>query len=106
MFRVKGREFTIPNLLGCSKKEARAFEHGSLAIFRLAPQDYHRWHSPIEGTVDKIVDIAGQLYTGEPLVASSPASPLFYSSLSRILSMLNSDVVLCSQPPSCLSRRL
>lgn len=86
-FWVKGREFTIPNLLGCSKKEARAFEHGSLAIFRLAPQDYHRWHSPIEGTVDKIVDIAGQLYTVNPQAVCQEGFDVFTANKRSVMYM-------------------
>lgn len=33
----------------------------SIAIARLAPQDYHRYHSPVEGTVVSIKDIDGEL---------------------------------------------
>ncbi len=40
------------------------FENGSVAIFRLAPQDYHRFHSPIDGVVGDTTDIPGQYYTG------------------------------------------
>jgi phosphatidylserine decarboxylase len=32
----------------------------ALAIARLAPQDYHRFHSPVEGTVLSIKDIQGE----------------------------------------------
>ena len=33
--------------------------------FRLAPQDYHRFHSPIDGVVGDVHDIPGQYYTGQ-----------------------------------------
>lgn len=40
---IKGRTFSIARLLGEKHKdEAAKYEGGSLAIFRLAPQDYHR----------------------------------------------------------------
>jgi phosphatidylserine decarboxylase len=35
----------------------------ALAISRLAPQDYHRFHSPVEGTIFGIKDIAGELFS-------------------------------------------
>ena len=31
----------------------------------LAPADYHRFHSPIDGTIGETVDIPGQYYTGK-----------------------------------------
>ncbi|CAL9098997.1 unnamed protein product [Musa textilis] len=61
-FWIKGRKFSIQGLLGkdtCSS----AFVDGSLVIFRLAPQDYHRFHVPVSGTIESFVDIPGYLYT-------------------------------------------
>lgn len=42
------------------------FKEGSILIHRLAPQDYHRWHSPTSGTVVSITDIPGSYYTVNP----------------------------------------
>lgn len=40
---IKGREFSVGRLLGEGfKDKAAEYEGGSLCIFRLAPQDYHR----------------------------------------------------------------
>lgn len=80
---IKGREFTVARMLGDYYKEkAPEFEGGSLAIFRLAPQDYHRYHSvrarlcclplvltpasrqPVDGVMGHQDYIAGQYYTG------------------------------------------
>lgn len=63
---IKGTEFSIPKLLD-DLEEAKAFEGGSLAIFRLAPQDYHRYHSPVDGVVRKIHHVQGQYYTVNPM---------------------------------------
>lgn len=67
-FWIKGNNFTIPNLLGVApdSEHAKLFEDGGLASFRLAPADYHRFHSPIDGTVGDIKDIPGQYYTVNP----------------------------------------
>lgn len=62
---IKGRGFTIGKLLG-SEELAQEFEGGSIAIARLAPQDYHRWHAPVSGTVEKVYDIPGTYYTVNP----------------------------------------
>lgn len=61
---IKGREFTVARLLGDAyKSQAEKYVGGALAIFRLAPQDYHRFHSPVEGTIGSMTYIAGEYYT-------------------------------------------
>jgi phosphatidylserine decarboxylase len=50
---IKGQDFTVARLLGDTYKEqAEKYNGGALAIFRLAPQDYHRFHSPADGKID------------------------------------------------------
>lgn len=44
---------------------ADELEGGSIAVFRLAPQDYHRFHIPAKGTIESINPIAGTYYTGK-----------------------------------------
>lgn len=39
---------------------ASYFEGGELACFRLAPKDYHRFHSPVDAVVGKIKFIHGE----------------------------------------------
>ena len=63
-FWIKGREFTVARLLGDAyKDEAHKYTGGALAVFRLAPQDYHRFHSPVDGTIGPMSDISGEYYT-------------------------------------------
>lgn len=70
---IKGREFSIKRLLGgdVAAEEAAQFENGSLGIFRLAPQDYHRFHVPVDGVLGKIRLIAGEYYTVNPMAIRS-----------------------------------
>jgi phosphatidylserine decarboxylase len=64
---IKGREFTVARLLGDAyKDQAERYTDGALAIFRLAPQDYHRFHSPVEGRIGEMTYIAGEYYTVNP----------------------------------------
>ncbi|KAK9895049.1 hypothetical protein P389DRAFT_172616 [Cystobasidium minutum MCA 4210] len=78
-FWIKGRQFTIPNLLQDESISGRPeFKEGcSLAIFRLAPQDYHRWHSPLQGTIGAIKAIPGQLYTVNPMAVRNKDVDVF-----------------------------
>ncbi|KAG7089009.1 hypothetical protein E1B28_010722 [Marasmius oreades] len=64
---IKGREFTVSRLLGDAyKDQAERYNGGAVAIFRLAPQDYHRFHSPVHGTIGPMSSISGEYYTVNP----------------------------------------
>jgi phosphatidylserine decarboxylase len=64
---IKGREFSIAKLLGdVYRDEAERYIGGPLAIFRLAPQDYHRFHVPVDGRIGEIRDVKGEYYTVNP----------------------------------------
>ncbi|MCJ1247833.1 hypothetical protein MMC30_005048 [Trapelia coarctata] len=62
---IKGEGFTLERLLGDAAL-AKIMDGGVMKIARLAPQDYHRWHAPISGTVESIHDIPGAYYTVNP----------------------------------------
>lgn len=69
---VKGREFSIERLLGDAYPEdAKRYDNGALGIFRLAPQDYHRFHIPVDGILRKPKLIAGEYYTVNPMAIRS-----------------------------------
>ncbi|KAG0239719.1 hypothetical protein BGW41_007519 [Actinomortierella wolfii] len=64
---IKGRQFTLMNLLQDANLAAQ-YEGGSIAIFRLAPQDYHRFHSPVQGrVVCDPIPLGKQYYTVNPM---------------------------------------
>ncbi|KAK7423113.1 phosphatidylserine decarboxylase [Neonectria punicea] len=69
---VKGREFNMKRLLGDAYPEdVSRFEGGALGIFRLAPQDYHRFHIPVDGIMGKPKTIDGEYYTVNPMAIRS-----------------------------------
>ncbi|KAI5119285.1 hypothetical protein M0805_008064 [Coniferiporia weirii] len=63
---VKGRHFTLQELVGSRRLVQAMGPHPTLAICRLAPQDYHRFHSPVAGTLTSITHIPGEYYTVNP----------------------------------------
>lgn len=69
---IKGREFSVKRLLGDAyPDDVKRYENGTLGIFRLAPQDYHRFHIPVDGVLDKPKLIAGEYYTVNPMAIRS-----------------------------------
>lgn len=77
--RIKGRQFTIPTLLYGDDRDDHQFDGvarapaAAVAVARLAPQDYHRFHSPVGGVVVCVKDIPGELYSASiPLRRLAP----------------------------------
>lgn len=70
---IKGAGFTLERLLNDAEL-AKEFEGGSIVIARLAPQDYHRWHAPVSGTVKAITHIPGAYYTVNPQAINEPGT--------------------------------
>ena len=69
---VKGRDFTVERLLGNAyPQDAKRYVNGSMGVFRLAPQDYHRFHVPVDGVIDKPKLIEGEYYTVNPMAIRS-----------------------------------
>ncbi|KAJ5220169.1 Phosphatidylserine decarboxylase-related protein [Penicillium chermesinum] len=69
---VKGREFSIERLLGDAYPEdAPRYRNGALGVFRLAPQDYHRFHIPVDGVMGEPKTIEGEYYTVNPMAIRS-----------------------------------
>ena len=65
-FFVKGSEFTLESFL-MNKALAKKYAEGSMAIVRLAPPDYHRYHFPASGTASETTKINGCYYSVSPL---------------------------------------
>ncbi|PWN43087.1 hypothetical protein IE81DRAFT_322804 [Ceraceosorus guamensis] len=65
---IKGKKFSLAHLVGDANLADRCFPPGSaLAIFRLAPADYHRYHHPVgPATVGPIRHEKGEYYTVNP----------------------------------------
>ncbi|KAL6240354.1 hypothetical protein RBB50_012724 [Rhinocladiella similis] len=67
---IKGRHFTIENLIkDCSM--SKKWADGAVASFRLCPQDYHRFHSPVTGIVTWWKRIPGEYYNVDPVALQS-----------------------------------
>ncbi len=65
-FIVKGYRFNINSYLR-NDSLAALYSDGSMALLRLCPTDYHRYHFPLSGTVSPEVIINGDLYSVSPI---------------------------------------
>jgi len=64
-FFIKGQSFTLDRFLG-NQDLADKYRNASLLIFRLAPNDYHRFHFPYSGIASGVTQIKGSYYSVSP----------------------------------------
>ena len=86
---IKGFGFTLERLFN-DAKVAQYFDGGSIVIARLAPQDYHRWHSPITGTVIGVKKIPGAYYTVNPQAINEPGTMTVFCENRRDVMLMRS----------------
>jgi len=84
---IKGSDFSLATLLK-DDGLADSFQGGSIAIFRLAPQDYHRYHSPVDGTVESNRDVKGTYYTVNPMAVRTDLN--VFTDNRRVITLLSS----------------
>ncbi|MFZ4773036.1 MAG: phosphatidylserine decarboxylase [Chlamydiia bacterium] len=65
-FDVKGDTFDLDKLVK-DRNVADRFRDGHIVKIRLAPDDYHRLHAPLDGIVQKITNLSGVLYSVSPI---------------------------------------
>ncbi|KIJ27069.1 hypothetical protein M422DRAFT_776437 [Sphaerobolus stellatus SS14] len=98
-FWIKGKHFTVPTLLntsvappaGASIPDVATFENASIAIFRLAPADYHRFHSPADVIVGDVVHIPGQYYTVNPQAVNEAGFDVFTANTRSVLYLTHAE---------------
>ncbi|KAI9295296.1 hypothetical protein K502DRAFT_324429 [Neoconidiobolus thromboides FSU 785] len=88
---IKGEKFSIERLFDnkLPPEELASFEQGSMCIFRLAPQDYHRFHIPVDGILSEPTHIDGQYFTVNPMAIRSSLD--VYGENKRCFSFIKSE---------------
>ncbi|KAJ9447471.1 Phosphatidylserine decarboxylase proenzyme 2 [Diplonema papillatum] len=60
---IKGSSFSFAELLDYNSNWPSVFANGAMVIARLAPQDYHRFNTPITGEIVQIYDVSGTYWS-------------------------------------------
>ena len=63
IFQAKGIDYSLTDLLATDLDSANAFVNGSFTTIYLAPYNYHRIHSPIDGKLVAANYIPGDLFS-------------------------------------------
>lgn len=86
-FTIKGAEYRLSALVGC-KRLAQQYIGGYCLVFRLTPDDYHRYCFPDDCKVGKTRNIDGVLHTVNPVSADYVK---VYHRNSRAVTMLHTE---------------
>jgi phosphatidylserine decarboxylase len=71
IFQAKGHDFGLTDLLGGDNTLAQPFQDGTFATVYLSPKDYHRIHMPLDGVLEHMLFIPGDLFSVNPLTAEN-----------------------------------
>lgn len=85
-FIVKGADYSLAAFLGCKKLAAR-YRGGQVLIFRLTPDDYHRYCFPDDCEISNTRRIEGELHTVNPVAAEHDVK--VYHRNTRTVTMLH-----------------
>lgn len=87
-FLVKGETFSLHELLRDDPVASR-YQNGAMAIARLCPTDYHRYHFPVDCIPSKPRLINGFLYSVNPVAIKEDIH--IFSKNKRVITTLSSD---------------
>ena len=71
IIQAKRHDFSARELLGGDKDLSDQFQDGKFATIYLSPRDYHRIHMPLDGELQSMVYIPGDLFSVNPLTAQN-----------------------------------
>lgn len=75
-FFVKGERFTLGEFLE-DEKLAKEYQDAAMAILRLAPNDYHRYHFPYQGIPSACHEIGKDYYSVSPISLEKKFAKVF-----------------------------
>lgn len=101
---VKGDEFSVESLVD-DKNLASRMEGGSMVIFRLAPQDYHRYHFPVSGKLVESRSLDGEYFTVNPIAVNHDRVNVFTKNR-RVVNIIETNdgdtIVLIAVGATCV----
>ncbi|MCW8917541.1 MAG: archaetidylserine decarboxylase [Gammaproteobacteria bacterium] len=87
VFQAKGHDYSLVTLLGGSEERAAPFQGGLFTTIYLSPQDYHRIHMPVSGTLREMVHVPGRLFSVNP--ATTRVIPGLFARNERVISLFD-----------------
>ncbi|MGB0863476.1 MAG: phosphatidylserine decarboxylase [Saprospiraceae bacterium] len=89
-FFVKGQKFTLASYFQ-NEKLAKKYKNSTLLIFRLAPNDYHRFHFPYSGQASETTKINGHYFSVSPYALEPNFTRVFCENKREFLTLSTKD---------------
>lgn len=89
IFQAKGHHYTAAELLG-GDDLAKPFIGGEFCTIYLAPNNYHRIHMPLTGTLREWVYVPGRLFSVNP--ATARAMPKVFARNERVAAIFDTEL--------------
>lgn len=67
LFTIKNSTYSVSSLIN-NESVAKEFKNGYVLVFRLSPEDYHRYYFVDDGMIIKNYEINGKYHTVNPIV--------------------------------------
>ncbi len=87
LIQAKGHYFSLNELLGGDQALTETFHNGKFVTIYLSPRDYHRIHMPLDGTLQQMIHVPGQLFGVNR--ASVKTIPRLFSRNERVISIFD-----------------
>lgn len=89
LIQAKGQYYQLPALLGGDTTLTETFQNGSFVTIYLAPHNYHRIHMPLDGTLQHMTYIPGDLFSVSEHTAQQV--PGLFTRNERLVCLFNTD---------------
>lgn len=89
-FFIKGNDFTLQRFLRDDSLAAK-YKNASLLIFRLAPNDYHRFHFPYAGHASDVTQVSGSYFSVSPYAIYENFAKVFCENKREYMTLQTQD---------------
>ena len=94
-FSIKGANYTMEKLLRTKQAPLQA----TVLVFRLAPEHYHRIHSPCDSTIKNIRSVGGHYLSVNPILLDR--NPILQENYRKIITFTN-GMIMVAVGASCV----
>lgn len=87
LFQAKGQHYSLTELLGGNASLTKLYQNGSFLTIYLSPKDYHRIHMPIDGVLQQMIHVPGDLFSVNN--ASVKTVPRLFARNERVINIFD-----------------
>lgn len=87
IFQAKGHAYSLTQLLGDREDLAETFKNGEFNTIYLSPKDYHRIHMPVDGSLQEMIHVPGELFSVNPTTVENV--PALFARNERVICLFD-----------------